>query len=504
MSEHFDPYYTWLGIPPEEQPPDHYRLLGIRRFENNAEAIANAVEQKTTHLRSHLGGPRAPAAEGLLKELSQARECLLNPDRKGAYDRELRQKDAPKVSKEQSSQSFVKPPAPRKPPSRASAAVASATATVPVSDSGLVPVAMYPADPLFAEPAPQAYYPQPPAKAWHPPGSHRPLRPLWQQPLVLFAAVLVGMSVMGVIAVGAIIIGWQMLPRGNSRPPNSVAGIPPTQIPPRNPNWGPSAPVRPGVKTPPTYQPPKPAENKPLSFSSDATSDQLVQPAVGGFALQFNSSPAYVEVENSQEIATLDNPTTIELWARWQDDGQGQTLMGNMWAQTERDAEGRLRPWTGWSLCAKRERGANQILHFYTMGTGPYGSGLNMNAVADESRWHHFAYTCDGLGAELYIDGRKARQRVKQGVKGNQKQNLCLGASKSADPSFSRLRGEICAFRISSKKRYTRHFEPPTTFEKDADTIGLLDFSRSQGDKIEDVTGQGHHGLITGAAWVAR
>ena len=28
MSDHFDPYYTWLGIPPEEQPPDHYRLIG--------------------------------------------------------------------------------------------------------------------------------------------------------------------------------------------------------------------------------------------------------------------------------------------------------------------------------------------------------------------------------------------------------------------------------------------------------------------------------------------
>ena len=24
-----DPYHVWLGIPPEEQPPNHYRLLGI-------------------------------------------------------------------------------------------------------------------------------------------------------------------------------------------------------------------------------------------------------------------------------------------------------------------------------------------------------------------------------------------------------------------------------------------------------------------------------------------
>ena len=42
----FDPYHTWLGIPPEEQPADHYRLLGLRRFESNVEAIANAMDQR--------------------------------------------------------------------------------------------------------------------------------------------------------------------------------------------------------------------------------------------------------------------------------------------------------------------------------------------------------------------------------------------------------------------------------------------------------------------------
>ena len=27
MAEAFDPYYTWLGIPHQEQPPHHYRHL---------------------------------------------------------------------------------------------------------------------------------------------------------------------------------------------------------------------------------------------------------------------------------------------------------------------------------------------------------------------------------------------------------------------------------------------------------------------------------------------
>ena len=36
----FDPYHVWLGIPLREQPPNHYRLLGIARFENHPDVIA--------------------------------------------------------------------------------------------------------------------------------------------------------------------------------------------------------------------------------------------------------------------------------------------------------------------------------------------------------------------------------------------------------------------------------------------------------------------------------
>lgn len=27
MGVPFDPYHKWLGIPPKDQPPNHYRLL---------------------------------------------------------------------------------------------------------------------------------------------------------------------------------------------------------------------------------------------------------------------------------------------------------------------------------------------------------------------------------------------------------------------------------------------------------------------------------------------
>ena len=59
MAGDFDPYYTWLGIAPRDQPPTHYRLLGIDAFENNAEVIENAAESALEH---HLGMTCDPVA----------------------------------------------------------------------------------------------------------------------------------------------------------------------------------------------------------------------------------------------------------------------------------------------------------------------------------------------------------------------------------------------------------------------------------------------------------
>lgn len=86
----FDAYHKWLGIPPHEQPPDHYRLLGIARFESDPEVIAAAADRQMAHLRMFQAGPRAEACQRLLGEVTRARLCLLNPEKKVAYDAHLR------------------------------------------------------------------------------------------------------------------------------------------------------------------------------------------------------------------------------------------------------------------------------------------------------------------------------------------------------------------------------------------------------------------------------
>jgi hypothetical protein len=90
MGRQFDPYYTWLGIKPEDQPPHHYRLLGLEPLESDREVIVNAIDQRTTHVKSKLSGPHADPAREVLAKITAARICLLTPEKKEEYDTALR------------------------------------------------------------------------------------------------------------------------------------------------------------------------------------------------------------------------------------------------------------------------------------------------------------------------------------------------------------------------------------------------------------------------------
>ena len=39
MTANFDPYYKWLAIPPNEQPPNHHRLLALPLFIDDSDVI---------------------------------------------------------------------------------------------------------------------------------------------------------------------------------------------------------------------------------------------------------------------------------------------------------------------------------------------------------------------------------------------------------------------------------------------------------------------------------
>src|SRR6185436_16398796 len=103
MPENFDPYHKWLGIPPEEQPPHYYRLLGLQLFEADEDVIESAASRLLMHVRSKVTGPRTEAAKKLLKEIALAQVTLLEKSSKTVYDAKLKKKLAPAESPSQPS-----------------------------------------------------------------------------------------------------------------------------------------------------------------------------------------------------------------------------------------------------------------------------------------------------------------------------------------------------------------------------------------------------------------
>ena len=86
----FDPYHKWLGIPPSEQPPNHYRLLGLEHFEEDLDVIDTAADRAMSFLQQCATGDQIEASQKLLNEVSQARVRLLNAKHKRAYDEKLK------------------------------------------------------------------------------------------------------------------------------------------------------------------------------------------------------------------------------------------------------------------------------------------------------------------------------------------------------------------------------------------------------------------------------
>ena len=95
MAEKFDPYHEWLGIPVDEQPPNHYRLLSIPLLETSAAVIETQPTSEWATCATFRTG--ASADSRVLAERSRGgRVCLLRPEKKSAYDNELT-KSSPKT-----------------------------------------------------------------------------------------------------------------------------------------------------------------------------------------------------------------------------------------------------------------------------------------------------------------------------------------------------------------------------------------------------------------------
>jgi len=89
MAEHFNSYYTFLGLDEELTSPSYYQLLRLKDQESDPDKIHAAAAKAATRVRGHRPGEHAGQWSKLLDEIQAAKDCLLDANRRQAYDQNL-------------------------------------------------------------------------------------------------------------------------------------------------------------------------------------------------------------------------------------------------------------------------------------------------------------------------------------------------------------------------------------------------------------------------------
>jgi hypothetical protein len=93
-TKEIDVYKDWLGITEKARPLNHYQLLRLKTFEDDASKVRDNYRKMNAHVRKYAAGEFGPQSQQLLNELAKAMLCLTDTRRKGEYDATLGRKEA--------------------------------------------------------------------------------------------------------------------------------------------------------------------------------------------------------------------------------------------------------------------------------------------------------------------------------------------------------------------------------------------------------------------------
>lgn len=501
MSDDFDPYYTWLGIPKEDQPADHYRLIGIRPFEDNADVITNVMDQRMQYLRSMQVGKRSALTQRLLNEISMAGGCLLDKDRKKTYDRELKAKQAT------SSQAGKSEPASAQiDNSSPIAASTNAARPIPVPAAAASTSPKAAARPLPLPPSQKIASAESPLISDNfadkePSTSGASFGSFGNLPMILGGAIVGGLIIAAVAVQVAKSFGPKPAhvavapkPSATKHPKKTTtkAPVPAEEAPSLEVPKTPSDPPETTNTTPPespkvTSTPEAPPHNTGAWWTNPVLLQEIV-------ALKL-SKTAQAEFRQTSGSASLKKPVTIETWIRL--DLESDTTVQVLGTRLGFSGGG-FAP-KGWAILARKLKiGAAERYHVVLeiwKDTGEFVAYLVV--LTRPNGWHHLAVTCDPetnltffLDGEKQLDVKAAKDIVSSG------RNLALGSD--LQPDGIDYNAECCGLRASAGVRYTANFTPPTPAELNRDdaTFAYLDVRTSATAKDFDKV------ALSGVKWM--
>ena len=86
MPQQLDVYRDWLQITETARPLNHYQLLRLKTFEDDAGKVRENYRKMNAHVRKYAAGEYGSQSQALLNELAKAMLCLTDAKRKAEYD----------------------------------------------------------------------------------------------------------------------------------------------------------------------------------------------------------------------------------------------------------------------------------------------------------------------------------------------------------------------------------------------------------------------------------
>jgi hypothetical protein len=316
----FDPYRVWLGIPKAEQPPNHYRLLGITLFEDDPQVILEGADRQVAHLKTKQTGQRVAISQKLLQQVAAAAGCLLDTDSKAKYDATLRESLQPaekplaEIPKEAKSPA-VKPVLPV-----AQLLVHSPPAYSPPPQPVYVPAPAYvpppvPAAPVYTRPQPIPARPIPVAPKIEEPTDEFPSQ--ISVPTLSSHAVhssrsrhasgdLVKWLVGGGIAAVMLLVAWSVLSRSDVA--GALSSNQPRPPKPTSPRSTPATSIKPVPATKPATIPE--TQPAPATGTNEPGSINTVLPATPSTPMP--TTPIPMAPANTDPLPTPMPPATVD------------------------------------------------------------------------------------------------------------------------------------------------------------------------------------------------
>ncbi len=216
-------------------------------------------------------------------------------------------------------------------------------------------------------------------------------------------------------------------------------------------------------------------------------------PSNSDYVVQF-SGRQFVEIANTTGALDVNGDFTIEIWIRWPrrpDENLQSIATDEAWQYL--DDVDRTHGW----VLRTRPAGSRYVLDFTVAGEVTPWLNTFSSPIQHTGEWHHIAVCKSAREIRIHLDGKTVGARRFSETFVPSPIPLCLGPPHLA-PADRRLDGQVQSFRISSIARYTGDFTPPTSFERDGNTVVLLGFSHGH---AEDLSGNGRHGKFFGPTW---